>query len=282
MVGRTVFFAERRCEHVMATATHRRSGTKQWHYVLLLLPAAAFLFQSFYAAYVVRFYKHPEKISRPPLQFNLTKTVTTVLPEAADAGIRPGDVVTSVDGHSLNGEKDFQGALRRAPGTLLPITVVRRDGGAFATTIRRTAFGSGAYSFDVWLFVVVALLLIPAVSLSLGLSIVLRRIWDFRAWLILAMMMSFSQLYYLSGWIGPCRTLALTYRDLAATSFGIWLILFSACFPARAQWDRDRPWIKWILILPISALALTLTAEDTLAQNHLNWIAPWSKDVEVL
>ncbi|HET7370432.1 MAG TPA: PDZ domain-containing protein, partial [Gammaproteobacteria bacterium] len=62
--------------------------------------------------------------------------VTSVEPdgEAAEAGLRPGDVVIAVNRHPIKGLAQFRNALSQFKGTLL--LTVRRDDGVFFTTIR--------------------------------------------------------------------------------------------------------------------------------------------------
>ncbi|HZE23636.1 MAG TPA: response regulator [Blattabacteriaceae bacterium] len=250
---------------------------------LLLLALIAFSFQGFYSWHVVDFYHAPQLRARAPFQYTPWSTIQSPGAESVTAGLKSGDQILSVSGRSFNGDAVFHDAMKKAhPGDVLEVTARHPDGSIVRVQVQLAAFSPVPYRFQDWLFGVIALLFVPAVALLLGFGLVLVRPIDRRAWLMLALMMSFSQIYYLQGWDGPLRSLAIGYRTFAAATFSMWLVLFGAYFPEHAHWDRRRPWLKWLFIAPILIIAALAVVNDGLAQHHLALVARWQPALKKL
>lgn len=250
---------------------------------LFLLALVAFPFQGFYSRHVVDFYHAPQRRARAPFQYTPWKTIQNPGAESTKAGLRPGDEILNVNGHPFDGEAVFQQAMTGAhPGDLFEVTARHPDGEIVRAQVQLAAFSPLPYRFQDWLFGIIALLFVPAVTLTLGFGLVFVRPLDRRAWLVLALMMSFSQIYYLQGWDGPLRGVAIGYRTFAAATFSVWLVLFGAYFPERAQWDRKRPWLKWLFITPVLIIAVLAVVNAGLAQHHLELVALWQPTLKKL
>ncbi len=261
----------------------RATASRASYGLFLFVAAFALLFQGLYSTSVINLYLHPTVRARAPFEFTTSKIISRVNDEARVAGVRPGDKLLSINGTEFRGERLLHQAIVQAgPGVYIQISVQHPDGSIIDSSIKVGPYSRGSSSLQDWLFVVVALLVVPAIAICLGIALVFGRPWDIRAWLTLALMMSFSQLYFVPGWEGPLRTLALGYRVLASALFGLWLVLFSIYFPERATWDRRHPWLKWLFAGPVSLMALLAFANTVLAQDHLAWIAPWQRVMEHL
>jgi hypothetical protein len=253
------------------------AGNNRLRYALLLLLASiAFGYQGFYSKYVVNLYRHPTVLSRPPLQYTPQMTISAMQGEALRAGMRVGDKLLNLDGRPFTGEAVFHDELAgHPPGSFLHATVRHLDSTIERIDIRLESFGGVSYRLQDWLFAITAFIFVPMLALVLGFIAALVRPANPRAWLILALMLSFSQIYYVQGWDGPLRNLALGYRSFAAATLGIWLILFGAYFPQTAGWNKKWPLAKWLLILPVAGFAILSTANEVLRQSHLSWTQPW-------
>jgi len=250
---------------------------------LLLLALVAFPFQGFYSRHVINFYNSPQLKARAPFQYTPWKIIQNAGAESTKAGLQPGDEILALNGRTFSGDATFYDAMTGAhPGDILEVVVRHPDGRAVRAQVQLAPFSTAPYRFQDWLFGIIALLFVPAVALVLGFGLVLIRPFDRRAWLVLALMMSFSQVYYLQGWEGPLRSLALGYRTFAAATFSVWLVLFGAYFPERAHWDRERPWLKWIFITPVLIIAALGIVNDGLAQHHLVLVAHWQSALKKL
>jgi len=52
----------------------------------------------------------------------------------------------------------------------------------------------------------------------------------------------------------PLKHFVLAYRSLVIFAWPICMVLFAIYFPVRARFDRERPWLKWIVLLPALAI----------------------------
>ncbi len=104
-------------------------------------------------------------------------------------------------------------------------------------------------------------MLAPFAALLLGFYVVRVRIFDGRAWLLLAVLISFAinadgsnKQDAVMLWSTPLKHLALTLRSFALYTFPFWLALFSIYFPAQAGWERRNAKLKWLVLIPVLAL----------------------------
>jgi signal transduction histidine kinase len=253
----------------------------RWIAALLLMAGIAWLFQGVYSWQVVNLYSHPEATSRAPFSHNVFRVITSTQEEAERAGLRAGDELLEINGRPFDGQASLSEALiSTPPHNGIELAVRSQDGTVSRKRVILQPLGTSSYRFQDWVFVIVALLFVPALALGLGTGLVVVRPHDLRAWLILALMISFSQIYYVPGWTGPFRIAALGYRTFASSTFPIWLILSAIYFPERAQWDRNRPWLKWCIVALIGGFSLVATANTVLLQHHLAWVLPWQDELK--
>jgi len=102
-------------------------------------------------------------------------------------------------------------------------------------------------------------------SLLLGFYVAGVRIWDRRAWLLLAILVSFSlnvdgadRHDEVMHWASFLKHPALVWRSFGVYTFPFWLALFAIYFPERAEWERRHPWWKWLILLPALALSCSM------------------------
>jgi signal transduction histidine kinase/CheY-like chemotaxis protein len=263
----------------MAPPLTKPTGNNRLRYaVLLLFALIAFGYQGFYSKYVVDLYRYPTVRSRPPFQYTPQKTIRAVREEATRPGMRVGDELLSINGKPFTGEAVLHDELiANPPGSFLNVMVRHPDSAVERIHIRLESFGGVPYRLQDWLFAIVAFLFVPTLALILGFVAPLVRPANPRAWLILALMLSFSQIYYVQGWDGPLRSAAIGYRVFAAATFGVWLVLFGVYFPQTAEWNKKRPWAKWLFVVPVIGFAFLSTANEVLSQHHLSWTQPWQQ-----
>jgi phosphoserine phosphatase RsbU/P len=113
-------------------------------------------------------------------------------------------------------------------------------------------------------------------ALLLGLYVALVRIEDRRAWLLLAVLMTFSIFAngsdvrdHITTWNTPLKHLALLYRTVGIGSWPIWMMVFAIYFPERAEFDVRRPNLKWSLLIPaLIACLLFVTVRVALNEDN--------------
>jgi signal transduction histidine kinase/CheY-like chemotaxis protein len=266
----------------MTGLSHSRNSLFVRYGVLLALALFALSLQAVYSKYVIQFYRSPAERVATPFQYSNAQIILSVRPEAANADLEGGEILSSIDGRPFTGHAVLQEALGKAhPGDVLEVVAIRPDNGsAVHSNIRLAALQLTPYRFQDWLFAIVALLFVPALALLLGFGLAATRPLDLRAWLVLFLMMSFSQIYYLQVWTGPLHLVALGYRTFAAVMFSVWLVLLGIYFPERSPWDRKHPWVKWLFIAPVLLIACIAATNEVLSQHHLELTATWQPVVE--
>jgi sigma-B regulation protein RsbU (phosphoserine phosphatase) len=125
-----------------------------------------------------------------------------------------------------------------------------------------------------WALVVILHIFTPIASLFLGFYVALVRIEDHRAWLLLAVLVTFSinanggDVHdHIMTWTTPLKHLALIYRATGMRSWPIWMMLFAIYFPERAAFDVRRPALKWSFLIPLLLAYLVAVTVRTAANE---------------
>ena len=126
-----------------------------------------------------------------------------------------------------------------------------------------------------WDLEFIAHVLTPFLCLLLGFYVAGVRIRDGRAWLLLAILLSFSVMVDGANkqeeamqWATPFNHLALVYRSLGLYTFPFWLALFAIYFPEQAEWELRRPALKWIVLIPLGGLSGCMAVFRVLANER--------------
>jgi signal transduction histidine kinase/CheY-like chemotaxis protein len=268
----------------MASLSTRYSRAQIGRYFLLLLVFVCIgAFQVRYSKGVLDQYRQPESKARYPFLYTTSGTISSVMPEGFEAGLRLGDKVLAVGPEKFVGEAGLHSAVVNVGvGGTVEFRVRHASGQVEQIAVQIEPLGRGSYRPRDWLFAVIGLLLVPSLALCLGFGLVLVRPQDSRAWLVLALMTGFSQLYFLPGWEGGLRALALGYRAFAAGTFSMWLVLFGLYFPERAAWDTKRPALKWFLIFPVATTTLASVVNSWALQFNLRLADLWHRPLQHL
>jgi len=205
-----------------------------------------------------------EDRARAPFQAESTVgRIQEVRKEAAEAGLHPGDRVVSIAGRPYQGRKTVAEALRGAKaGDVLPVGIERLGvPEEVHSAVRLTANQPKGGPLEEATLAVALGIVLPVVSLALGIVVAILRPRDSRALLLLLMMMSFAQLPGTdaadeAAWGPVGRVVGTFYDQVMEGTWGIWMMLFGLAFPTRLGLDRRWPWVKWLLIGPLAVLAL--------------------------
>jgi sigma-B regulation protein RsbU (phosphoserine phosphatase) len=231
---------------------------KRNHYLALLaLVVIAFTFQTRASLDTINFMRHVSPTAVLPFALeSYDKTIKaselTPLPE----GIEPGDRLVAINGKTIAGDNDLINILDQAvPGERAEITVERIAPRGLRTLnlqfSARLAFRGGLTG---WIVNLALLVVMPFFCLLLGFWVAFMRPRDPLAWLLLALMLSFSQIV---GGRAEFRGLMLDAAVIFKVFFGgLWpatMLLFGFYFPDRLELDERRPWLKWVLIAPLLA-----------------------------
>src|SRR5215475_10944031 len=252
-------------------------------YLLLALVAVLSLTHFFLGAkqnFITRI--NGEHIARRPFFGGYTNaTISTLLPEARDAGLSVGDTVLTLNGYYFTGNIYFQRELEQShPGQPLTVTY-HRPGDPSPRTATITLRPVQTTATPLWAWIV--LTVITTVSffcLLTGLYVVFARPRNPHAWLILGILAYFNSLFASIPLLtGPFTSIALFWSVIAQTAMPLCLMAFGIYFPERSAIDIRFPWIKWLFITPILLfLPIDLLVEFSRPYNFSisQWVVPYS------
>ncbi|HKY32079.1 MAG TPA: SpoIIE family protein phosphatase [Candidatus Polarisedimenticolia bacterium] len=228
------------------------------------LAALALLFllagghQARYAVDAVEGLRHAATEERLPFEAaargDVRATVISVQPEAEAAGLARGDRIAAVQGTPATGASVLPRALAglRA-GDTLRLTLEDGRDLSIVLAAKGAPADAGTWALGLLLHVVT-----PWLCLALGFWAAASRDHDPLAWLLLALLISFSQVLSAEvlHWPGLLASAGTFHKKLGERSWGIWMLLFGVFFPQRLDWDRRWPWCKWIFIAPLAAASV--------------------------
>ena len=109
-------------------------------------------------------------------------------------------------------------------------------------------------------FTVLLHVITPLLCAALGFGITFLRPRDPQAWLLLTLLLGFSEggrnnvnFAARTDWL---RLPAVWYNDFSRNIWPLAMFLFMVHFPHRLALDRRHPWLKWLWILPVTFLAV--------------------------
>ena len=220
-----------------------------------LLFSLALIYQFGYSVAAIHSLAHGTEIAREPMSFGFhMRAISGIEREALNAGLRWGDRVTEIGGRSFDSRGMFKDAVRtRKSGDSLEVRALHGSQPVHAFIKLAPEARQSVPALN-WAAALAIHVLLPLFCLALGFWTVFLRAHDLRAWLLLGMLIGFSQFASDLQWSWPLRPAALVWHEITGETYGVWLVwlvLFAIYFPERASFDRRRPWIKWILIAPL-------------------------------
>jgi sigma-B regulation protein RsbU (phosphoserine phosphatase) len=187
--------------------------------------------------------------------------------EATEAGLHKGDQVLSVNGLPYTGRDVLFDAVANAKiGDTLRIRVRHQAEEGASEEEKSIALRKPPRtqaSLSDWLFAIVLSIVTPIFCLVLGFFVAGLRPRDPLAWILLGLMLSFSQVLLgidHTAWTGWTRDVMVVYQTFFQRAWGLWMLLFGIYFPERSSWDRKLPWLKFLIIIP----GIILIVEDSL------------------
>ncbi len=238
--------------------------------LLAALSLVAVIYQMRFSRDVVQVLWSSQEIARLPFEFQTPPTVYAVQPEADAAGVQNGDQLLAVNGQPFRGMVTLARAVGSSrPGQTLTVTVLRpheRTQDARSMTIRLSGEWRQGVKRETWLLIFVLELLLPAMCLLLGIGAAAVRPMDKLAWLLLVLMLGFTQLlspHWLAGWASLVRYPAEIYHRIFRMAWPIGMMLFGLYFPHRFAFERRRPWLKWTALAPLILIAVARAVFET-------------------
>lgn len=164
------------------------------------------------------------------------------------AGEFSGDQILAIDGKPFIAERQLSEAVRsHKPGDKMTLTLSLPSGLAVEGTI---TIGSQAAQFDNFGKIAVNIavdIVIPFLAIFLGGFAVAARPFDWNAWLLLGLTMSFSEIVNRS--FGMPSAFSAFWNLTWAALWPVFMMLFGIYFPERSRLEKSIPWLKWVLLI---------------------------------
>ncbi len=214
-------------------------------------------------------------------------TLTTLLPEAKDAGLLAGDTAVTINGRDFTGSNVIQSEVSRSqPGQTLSIEFLR-PGSSSKQTALITLSPIHPSVQPLWSWIVLSVITIVSFfCLVTGLYVVFARPRSPHAWLILGILGYFNSLFVATiSLSGPLKPDALIWSVVSQTAMPLCLMAFGIYFPDRSLVDIRYPRIKWLFITPVVALLpFDLLQEYGNAYNFAvsKWLVPYALKINAI
>ena len=231
-------------------------------YFLLAIVAALALLHAYGGARMsFHFLAHGDSIARSPFESGLRLATTTNLhEEALAAGLKPFDTILTINGQPYTGLNVLLAQTRAfLPGDPMTVTYSRGAHGPIQSTTIRLAPVLPQKLSPLGIAARSTFALLPFVCLLIGLWVVFARPRNPNAWLILGILGYVEALFINSTQIVGSFLLpiSLFWNVAAQTAMPVCLMFFGIYFPERSPLDVKRPWVKWLIAIPILLLSLT-------------------------
>jgi len=231
---------------------------------------------------------HGNSTARPPFESGLRLATTTDLrDEALAAGLKPYDTILTVNGQPYTSRNMLLGQTSRSsPGDTMAVTYRRgADGPVKSATIQLAPVRIKNLSG----FAIIRLLfvILPFFCLMIGLWVVFARPRSPHAWLIFGILCYFEALFINpTEIVGPfLLPLSLFWNVVAQTAMPLCLMFFGVYFPERSPLDVKVPWVKWLIAIPILALAptdLIYFYGEMWSFASIRWLTPYLYPINVI
>jgi sigma-B regulation protein RsbU (phosphoserine phosphatase) len=187
-----------------------------------------------------------------------------VVGNAFHAGLRDGDALLAVNGRAVTGTAVFGEELRKSrPGELMTVSVLHHEIGQppIQKTVSFLLQRVPEWNWQVSLRSALLLVVLPFGCMLLGFWVAFVRPRDPLAWLVLALMLSFTCFGdpNVECWPPYVRDLGMIFRMANRFAFAIWLLLFGLYFPEPLPAGRERArwvWLKWVMMVPLILLVV--------------------------
>jgi sigma-B regulation protein RsbU (phosphoserine phosphatase) len=165
------------------------------------------------------------------------------------------DQILAIDGRPYSSERQFEEAIyKRRPGDSIVFTLSEPTGRAFEKTIPIPSERGNFSSASQWALAILMEFPVPLVCIFLGAFAVAVRPGDINAWLLLLLLLSFCEIA--SRDYGPQSSFAFFWNSALGGLWPVFMMLFGIYFPERSPFEKKRPWLKYLFLIPFAAVPL--------------------------
>ena len=215
---------------------------------------------------------HPVNLARYPFGIaHVSDQVAWVQPEASDSGLQKDDHIIDVAGQPYTGAARLDRELQRLQaGDVLVLRAATDDDRPRLKSVSIRLRAAVVPTLSMRMATVMIRVITPVFCLLLGFVVAFLRPRDPLAWILLGMMVGFACLTPTDpgGWPDGVRQAGILFFENGVVCWPVFMLLFGIYFPDRLELDRRRPWLKWLLIAPLLALAVLNSAESLEASEN--------------
>ncbi|MBK5255026.1 MAG: SpoIIE family protein phosphatase [Vicinamibacteria bacterium] len=247
------------------------------HAVLLVLLFVSFAYHLTRASLSIGGLIAPSAYPKAPFTLKpLSPVVASVIDSSS--GLRVDDEIVSVGDRPLRGYADVGLARVEAARTGILSVVVARPTGRLALDLPLPPAPVSPPSLGDVSSVVVMDLVLPIFFLGVGFTVAWFKPDDRSAWLLLFMMQTFSNLGSSGAGferLGPVLgTLAVLWLAFLSSCWSLSMVAFAINFPEPPAIDQRKPWLKWLLFIPLLGVAV-INSGINLAVADFTWGLPF-------
>jgi sigma-B regulation protein RsbU (phosphoserine phosphatase) len=233
------------------------------HALLLILLAIALALQCGYAFATLDVIRHGEQ--RPAWPFWLNEASRRIA-----AGPYQNSEIEAIDGHRFTAGSQFRAALGAAqPGQSITLTLRQPNGAVSDVAVQLGHERTAGWDFASAALAIALDVVVPLVCLGLGFGVAAIRPRDRLAWILLGLLLCFSEQVTNFRWMWPLRDAAQAWHSTLGGLWPLWMLLFGIYFPSASRLEQKSPWIKWLLIVPILLVQFFFTGAELI----------WSRDI---
>ncbi|MBS1827692.1 MAG: SpoIIE family protein phosphatase [Acidobacteria bacterium] len=231
-----------------------RLSDKQLRVIVSILAIVACIYQyRFFRESYSKVFQRSQS-ARSPFFLQRTAPVVAFLPpESREAGLAEGDRVIAINGVPFTGMRVLGVAMAHAKaGDSVRVTFQPGGGGPERTATILLRAPPGMRNPWVGLFLH---FIMPAFSFALGFWVVFVRPHDGRAWILLAVMVSFTSIFSrqvdIHEWSDVDRPVGLLIRVFMGRSWPFWLLMLALHFPEKLWHWRWINTLAWLVGFPL-------------------------------
>jgi phosphoserine phosphatase RsbU/P len=257
----------------MSVRAGQRSRSAKWQYsAIAVLFAVTGIFQWFNQRDNLRSLVWPQSVVNMPFDISDSDNhIGRVFGAAERAGIRQNDLLLAVNGRPYRGQADLTSLLATSrAGDSIALTF---SSGAVTRTVDirlQERITASRRSLNQIIFVTLGIF-VPGFCIGLGFWTVLARPRDHMAWLLLGVLLGFTQILLgplTERWPGWIYYVGVLYRVILSSTWPAWMLLFGIFFPESfppGRWRTLSKVLMWVLLPPL--------AIDTLASLYFSLAA---------
>ncbi|MGC2236800.1 MAG: SpoIIE family protein phosphatase [Pyrinomonadaceae bacterium] len=184
--------------------------------------------------------------------------ISELRPEGKEAGLKLGDLVLEINGREYgNTQMFYEELVKTRAGEPINLTIERRNDAGETTrqlitvsAVRNeVSLGERISTFSITL---IFHILLPLLCILLGFYVAFIRPRDAQAWILLFLLLGIGAIGMETGRDG---SLIKVYQETTINFVGITMLLFGVYFPERLEFDRRHPYVKLILLVPLTFMA---------------------------